>query len=376
MHRSAPFDMSPEEFRRLGYQSVDRIAEFLSRIRELPVTRGETPAAVRAALGDQPLPQTGADPGQILEQIHHLLLEHSLFNGHPRFAGYVTSSAAPIGALGDLLAAAFNPNVGAWGLAPIATEIEAQVVQWIADFIGYPEPRGGLLVSGGNMANLVGFWAARRAKADWDIRAQGVAGRRLLVYASTETHTWIHKAADLSGLGTDAIRWIPADRECRIQTDALRKQIQADLGLAKAASAGGLGRNGQHWRRGSPSRTGVHRPEYGLWFHVDEPTEHRRPLSRSATPICKGWPKPTPSPSTRISGRTPSGSGLRAGQESAAPSRLFRLLPVLLSLPERCRGGAIKLLRVWSPELQGLPRTEGLAGLRSAGLCWHGCHDS
>ena len=78
--------------------------------------------------------------------------------------------------LADLLAAAVNANVGAWKLAPMATEIEAQVIRWLAQFIGYPVECGGLLLSGGNMANLTCFLAARAAQAGWDVRRQGVAG--------------------------------------------------------------------------------------------------------------------------------------------------------------------------------------------------------
>jgi aromatic-L-amino-acid/L-tryptophan decarboxylase len=141
---------------------------------------------------------------------------HSLLNGHPRFFGYITSSPAPIGMLGDLLASALNANVGSWRLGPMATEIEAQTVRWIAELVGYPATGGGLLVSGGNMANIVGLLAARVA-ADWDVRAAGRGGpgaRRLRVYASAETHTWLQKAVDLAGMGTDAIRWIDVWTTC------------------------------------------------------------------------------------------------------------------------------------------------------------------
>ena len=146
------------------------------------------------------MPEDGAEPGELLQHAAGLLFEHSLLNGHPRFFGYITSSAAPIGMLGELLAAAVNANVGAWKLSPMATEIEAQVIRWLAQFIGYPADCGGLLVSGGNMANITCFIAARAAQAGWDIRKQGAAGGpRLVAYASTETHTWIQKAADLHG---------------------------------------------------------------------------------------------------------------------------------------------------------------------------------
>src|SRR5690606_24162368 len=114
------------------------------------------------------------------------LFDHSLFNGHPRFFGYITAPPAPIGVLGEMVAAALNANVGSWILSPAATEIEAETVRWIAELIGYPTDASGLLVSGGNMANFVGFLAARAAKAPWDVRKDGVTGarRRLVVYAS------------------------------------------------------------------------------------------------------------------------------------------------------------------------------------------------
>ena len=144
------------------------------------------------------LPQHGADPALLLNRAADLLFDHSLFNGHPRFWGYITSSAAPIGALGDLLAAAVNPNVGAWLLSPMASEIEAQTIRWIAEMLGYPVDCGGLFVSGGNMANIVCFLAARQAKAGWDVRTKGMDGARLRAYCSKETHTWIQKAADIA----------------------------------------------------------------------------------------------------------------------------------------------------------------------------------
>ena len=134
---------------------------------------------------DRGLPESGTDARQLLGEAAELLFRHSLFNGHPRFFGYITSSPAPIGALGDLLASAVNQNVGAWRLAPAATEIEAQTVRWIAELIGFPAEAGGLLVSGGNMANFVCFLAARTAKGDAEGagRRTAIAGRRS--FAST-----------------------------------------------------------------------------------------------------------------------------------------------------------------------------------------------
>jgi len=269
--RVSPLEMGSEEFRELGYKLIDRIAGFLDSLPERKVTPGESPANVRDALGAQrSLPQHGAEPALLLNHAADLLFEHSLFNGHPRFWGYVTSSSAPIGALGDLLAAAVNPNVGAWLLSPMASEIEGQTTRWIAEMLGYPVDCAGVFVSGGNMANIVCFLAARQAKAGWDVRTKGVAGPCLRVYCSEETHTWIQKAADISGLGTDAIRWVRTNGASQIDVAALREQILTDMkagdrpflvvGTAGSVSTGAIDP--------LPELAALC-IEFNLWFHVD-----------------------------------------------------------------------------------------------------------
>lgn len=272
--RKAPIEIEAGQFRELGHKLVDRIADFMERMPDGKVTPGESPREVRAALGAKlGLPETGADAEKLLEEASELLFNHSLFIGHPRFLGFITSAPAPIGVLGDLLASAVNPNVGGWVLSPMASEIEAQTVRWVAELLNFPTDCGGLLVSGGNMANFVGFLAARRAKAPWDVRAGGIAGesnRRMRVYTSAETHTWVQKAADLFGLGTDAIRWIKADDRQRMKIDELRKAIaedkeNGDLPFLVVGTGGSVS-------------TGAVDPlfeiaevckEHDLWFHVD-----------------------------------------------------------------------------------------------------------
>ena len=274
IERQSPLAMNADTFRTLGHQLVDQIAGLLESVPARPVNRNEAPSAIRQALDlDSALPEHGTDPGPLLARTAQQLFDHSLFNGHPRFFGYITASPAPIGMLADLLAAAVNPNVGAWTLSPAATEIERQTVRWIAELIGFSPDAGGLLVSGGNMANIVCFVAARAAKAGGDVREHGLAGGaggRLRLYCSQETHTWIQKAADLTGLGTSAIRWVGVDANLRMDVGALRRAIDADLAAGDVPfMAVGTA--------GSVS-TGVVDPldeiaavcrEQDLWFHVD-----------------------------------------------------------------------------------------------------------
>ena len=270
-NRKAPIAMAPGDFRALGHRLVDSVADWLAKMPSGLVTKDESVAEIRRALNsERGLPESGEAAEDVLKEAADLLFEHSLFNGHPRFFGYITSSPAPLGALGDFLAAAINQNVGAFRLSPLATEIEAQTIRWIAELIGYPAG-GGLLVSGGNMANFVCFLAARAAKATWDVRTKGLAGQpRLLAYASTETHTWLQKAADLFGLGSDSIVWIPTDDRQRMYPAALEARIDRDLargdlpflvvGTAGSVSTGAVDP--------LPEIAAVCRARK-LWFHVD-----------------------------------------------------------------------------------------------------------
>jgi len=271
--RRSPLAIDGAEFRRIGHDLVDAIADHLATLPSRPVTRGASPADIRAKLdADAPMPAEGRDPADLVASATTLLFDHSLFNGHPRFFGYITASPAHVGILGDLLAAAANPNVGSFTLSPVATEIEAQTIRWIAELIGYPRTCGGILVSGGNMANFVGFFAARAAKAGGDIRANGLCAERgrLRVYASAETHTWIQKAADLSGLGTTAVRWIDVDDDLRMDVGKLEHAIDDDrkrgdvpflvVGTAGSVSTGAV-----------DPLTAIARVcrERDLWFHAD-----------------------------------------------------------------------------------------------------------
>lgn len=272
--RTAPVEMTSDAFRAAGHELVERLAEHLATLRTKRVMPSEKPDEIRELLAAKAqLPEAGADPEGLLRQATELLLRYSTHIAHPRFLGYITSGGTPLGALAELLAAAVNPNVGAWKLSPMATEMEAQSIRWIAELIGFPSGCGGLLVSGGNMANFLGVFAARAAKATWDIRRTGIAGegsRPMRIYASTQTHTWVQKAADLAGLGTDAIRWIPTGTGQRAEIAALRQMLREDLdqghlpmmvvGTAGSVSTGAVDP--------LPAMAEFCRSE-DLWFHVD-----------------------------------------------------------------------------------------------------------
>jgi glutamate/tyrosine decarboxylase-like PLP-dependent enzyme len=175
------------------------------------------------------------------------------------------------GAAADLLAAGVNMNAGGWMLSPAATEIELTLMRTFASWYGLPPGAGGILVSGGAMANFVALKVARDHRAGWDVRSAGVgAGPPLAMYMSEETHVVSSRAADMLGLGTGAVRLLPVDDGYRVRVGALREAIARDreTGARPFAVVGSAG----------TVATGAVDPldaiadvcaEEDLWFHVD-----------------------------------------------------------------------------------------------------------
>ena len=370
--RDAPLAMDAASFRAVGHQLVDDLAELLASIPRRPVTRGESPTAVRRGAGSQ-RPAARARQriaAALLDGPARLLFDHSLFNAHPRFFGYITAAPAPIGILGDFLASALNPNVGGWTLSPAATEIESQTVRWIAELIGYPADCGGMLVSGGNMANFVGFFAARAARAGWNVREDGVATRRARA-ARVRVGRDAHLDAEggrLSGLGTAAIRWIPVDADLRMDVAALRAQIERDRRRRRRAAHGrGHGGLGEH-RCGRSAAARSRRSAASTALGSTSTARMAASPRRFPAPptICARSPRPTRWRSIRTSGSTlRSRPGVRSCAMPRRCARAFSYHPPYYHFEER----ADELRRLRAAELPRLPRAQGVARAAAGGRC-------
>ena len=287
--RPEPFpdlDWSPARARAFADRTVDLWEEFLTRLRELPITHGEDWGTVRDAVVRE-VPEEPLPDDELFAYLREVVFEHSAFPGHPRFMAYITGAGTVPGAAADLLAAGLNMNAGGWMLAPSAMEIELQLGRWFARQCGLPQTAGGILVSGGAMANFIALKAARDHRAGWDVRTEGVAGGPpLSLYMSTETHAVSSRAADMLGIGTSAVRHIPVDEEFRVRLDPLREAIRTDreTGVRPFAVVGSAGTVAT----GAVDALGALADiceEEEIWFHVDGAcggpaafTEDLRPL--------------------------------------------------------------------------------------------------
>jgi aromatic-L-amino-acid decarboxylase len=264
-------DWDADRSRRFADRTVQLWNRWLGRLPDLPVSPGVTPAQVRDALTrdipDEPMPED-----ELFAHLRDMIFDWSVYPGHPRFMAYVSGAGTVPGAAAEFLAAGVNMNAGGFQLSPSATEIEIHLVKWFAREFGLPaETAGGLLVSGGAMASFVALKAARDHQAGLEVRTEGVGGRGpFAIYASTEVHVVMHRAADMLGLGSNAVRAVPIGADFRIRMDELRNAIASDRAhgvtpLAVVASAGTVS-------------TGAIDPlaevadvceAEGLWFHVD-----------------------------------------------------------------------------------------------------------
>jgi len=251
--------------------AVDFLADYFDRLETRPVLVPTTSRAIRGRI-DEPLPMAGADLGALLDTVRNVISEYSRHSGHPRMFGYVASPGTAITAIGNMIAAAMNINVTAWRSAPSGTDLERLTIDWLKEMLGYPAPAGGLLTSGGSMANFAALGAARSAKAGANVVRDGVAaaGRRMCLYVSEESHFSMAKAAGMLGLGESNVRAVKTDERLHIDLADLERLVAADLAAGHlpfcvVANAG-------------TTATGAFDPlaevadfahRHNLWMHVD-----------------------------------------------------------------------------------------------------------
>jgi len=257
-----------EQMRALGHRMVDDVMETLRTVRDRPVWQ-PLPDHVKSRLSG-PVPLTPARPEDIYEEFKATIMPHGMGNTHPRFWGWVMGNGTPLGVLADMLAAAINPNMGGGDHAPVY--VESEVLSWLKELMGFPAESSGLLVSGGSMANLVGVTVARNRLAGFDVRSEGLQSGHpgLVMYASTEAHSSIQKAAELIGLGSSALRKIPVDAAFRMDVPALKQAIREDraAGLHPFCVVGNAGTVNTGALDDLEALSQISRDE-GLWFHVD-----------------------------------------------------------------------------------------------------------
>ncbi len=259
--------LDPEDwtaFRARAHSMLDAALDHMQAAREGPVWQ-PMPDSVRAGLA-APLPHAGA-PGETVDAALRQLIPYGVGNTHPRFFGWVHGAGTPSDLIADMVAAAINANCGGRDHAGLA--VERQVIAWMAEAFGFPAGTGGLVVSGTSMATIIALKVARDRASVGQARQGGVPPG-LVGYTSGEAHSCVARAFDMLGLGSDALRLIPAGDDFRLDPDALEAALLRDLDAGRTpfaliASAGTVN-TGAIDDLGAAADIAA---RHGLWLHVD-----------------------------------------------------------------------------------------------------------
>jgi len=211
---------SAEQMRRLVDDAMERIVAHVTSLAEQPVTYEGSPAAIARARIEA-APETGRPLGEILDLLFDEALPTSFNSAAPGYLGFVPGGGIFAAAVGDLIAAATNRFTGVLAAAPILVQLEANVLRWFAEAIGFPPEARGLLTSGGSLAAFSAVVTARRERLGEDF----LTGT---LYVSDQAHHSLAKAAVLAGFPPANVRVVPSDGAFRIDLGRLRGMIAAD----------------------------------------------------------------------------------------------------------------------------------------------------
>ena len=259
--------MTPEEFRRHGAELVEWVASFMERVEGLPVTPDTSPGDVRALLPDT-APEDGEGFAALLSDLDEIVVPHLTHWQSPNWFAYFPGNTSGPSILGEMAAAALGNQGMLWSSGPAATEIEAQVMDWLVDLMGLPATwkttatGGGVIQGTASESTATAIVVARR-------RAEAVRpASRLVAYGSDQAHSSIEKGARVAGF--QHFRTIAVDDEFAMRPDALRQAIAGDLagGLVPCIVVSTVGTTST--TAVDPVReVGEIAQENGMWHHVD-----------------------------------------------------------------------------------------------------------
>ena len=259
---SHPLELSGPAMRALVAAAMERIVAHLATLPEQPAadTAGGEELA-RALI--EPLPLTGTPFRELLDLLFDRAVPRSFNTAGPGYLAYIPGGGLFHAAVADLIADSVNRYVGVFAAAPALSQLEANVVRWFGELIGYPAGARGILTSGGSLANFTALVTARRERLPPDFL-------RGTLYASDQIHHSVAKAALLAGFPEENVRLLPSDSSFRLRLDALGEAVAADRrrGLRPflvVASAGTVNTGAVD---PLPELAAWSRRE-GLWLHVD-----------------------------------------------------------------------------------------------------------
>ena len=263
--------MNPEEFRTVGHQLIDWIADYRASIADLPVMSRSEPGAVRAQLPAAP-PESPEPFEGIFRDLDDIIVPGLSLWQHPDFFGYFPANGMLASVLGDYLSTGLGVLGLSWQSSPALTELEEVVTDWMRQMVGLPAAWSGVIQDTASTSTLIALLCARERTSNYSLAHGGLQSedRPLIVYTSEQSHSSVEKAALLAGFGRTNVRFIPTDERYAMRPEALAAMIEADIerGLTPCAIVA---------TTGTTTTTALDPLEeivqiasqYNLWLHVD-----------------------------------------------------------------------------------------------------------
>jgi aromatic-L-amino-acid decarboxylase len=259
-----------EQHERMGRAVTKLISEHASRLETAPVVSSATPDDL-ARLFAEPLPLSGMPAEEIFETFARDIEPNAMQVPSPRYFGQFNPAPLAIGVWADALSSSLNQNAGAWRNGPTSAMVEAQVIRWLCELLGYGADAFGVLASGGSEANLIALKCARdRVSKDISRLGAPAFGSGLAVYTSNQCHYSVEKSLDILGLGRESLRKIETDDRFHVRLDLLTDAIKRDLdeGRRPFCIVGVAGTTSTGVIDPLPELAAIAR-EHDCWFHVD-----------------------------------------------------------------------------------------------------------
>ena len=263
--------MDPEEFRRFGYQVVDWIADYRSRVAGYPAMSRAEPGSIRARLPASP-PERPEGFEAVLRDLDSIVLPGLSHWQHPRFFGYFPSNGELASVLGDYLSTGLGVLGLSWQSSPSLTELEETTTDWVRQMIGLSDAWSGVIQDTASSCTLVALICARERASGYSLARGGLQGESqpLVVYISAHSHSSVEKAALLAGFGRATLRTVATDGRYAMRPDALDAAIRDDLSTGRHPCAVVA-------TTGTTTTTALDpldaiaavAERHGLWVHVD-----------------------------------------------------------------------------------------------------------
>ncbi len=265
------FSMDHNEFRRLGYQLVDWIADYREGLERLPVMSQVQPGEIRAAFPDHP-PLHGGRMDVALAALERDVLPGITHWNHPSFFAYFPSNTSYSSILGDLAASGIGAQGMSWQTSPAATEVEEVVMDWLRQMVGLSTAFTGVIHDTASTATFTALLCAREKVSDYAQNTEGLQSGEapLVVYASDQGHSSIEKAVLLAGFGRSFLRLVPTDENHALRLDLLQAAIEKDIetGLRPCALVAAVGTTGTTALDPVVAMADL-AEKHGMWLHVD-----------------------------------------------------------------------------------------------------------